>query len=196
VLLAYLKTRIHTGSSHRRELAVASVLTAAVLALTLAEAPPFSSVMALGETAKNSWAGPDTEPPVAHAEGLSIAKLADVTKQPVDQVVAELEKSGVRGVAADKTVGELAAANRMTPQQLYVRTRDKDKTPPVPVNVETGLGRKTVEQVCRELGLDVRQGLARLEQAGLQAQAGSTMKEVATAHGRTPHDVLPVIRGS
>ena len=194
VLLAYLRTRLHTGNSHRPEFAVASVLTVLVLGLTLARLPPFSSVMALGDLAKNSWAGKETEPPVPHAEGLTLTQLAEVTRQPVDQMLDLLARAGVTGADPAKTVGELAAANGLTPQQLYARVRAR--TGPLPVNVEAGLGRKTVEQVCGELGLDLQEGLHRLENAGLQAKAGDTMKEVAAAHGRTPHDILPVIRGS
>lgn len=193
VLLAYLKTRLHTGTSNRREFAVASLLTAGVLALTLAEVPPFSTVMAVGEWAKNSWADTETEPPVPHAEGLTLAQLAATTRQPLEQMQSTLERAGVRGAAAEITVGELASRNGLTPQQLYARARAT--AGPMPVNVEAGLGRKSVRQVCEELGLDPAEGLRRLQAAGLEAKAEDTMKEVASNHGRTPHDVLPVLRG-
>ena len=194
VLLSYLKTRLHTGTSHRREFVAASVLSVAVLTLTLAEVPPFSTVMAVGEWAKNSWVSQETEPPVPHAEGLTLAKLADVTRQPLDEVVASLDRAGVRGATAEVTVGELAARHGLTPQQLYARARAT--AGPMPVNVEAGLGRKTVAQVCAELGLSLPEGLRRLEAAGLPAKPDDTMKGLAGAHGRTPHDVLPVLRGT
>lgn len=193
VLLSYLKTRLHTGTSNRREFAAASALSVAVLALTLADAPPFSTVMEVGEWAKNSWVSQDTEPPVPHAEGLTLARLADVTRQPLDQVVATLDRAGVKGAAAEVTVGELAARNGLTPQQLYARARAT--AGPMPVNVESGLGRKTVAQVCEELGIALHEGLRRLEAAGLPASADDTMKGLAGKFGRTPHDVLPVLRG-
>lgn len=194
VLLAYLKTRLHTGTSNRREFAVASAVTVAVLALTLAGLPPFSTVVAVGEWAKNSWAGKETEPPVPHAEGLTLAQLADTTKQPLDQMLSTLARAGVREASAEITVGELATRNSLTPQQLYGRARAT--AGPMPVNVEAGLGRKSVQQVCEELGLDVNEGLRRLQAAGLEARADDTMKAIAGNHGRTPHDVLPVLRGA
>lgn len=193
VLLAYLKTRLHTGTSDRREFAAASLVAVAVLGLTLADVPPFSTVMAVGEWAKNSWAGSETEPPVPHAEGLTLAQLSDTTEQPLDQLLSTLERAGVKGATAEVTVGALASQNSLTPQQLFVRSRTA--TTPLPVNVEAGLGRKSVQQVCEELGLDPAEGLRRLQAAGLEAKAEDTMKELASNHGRTPHDVLPVLRG-
>jgi hypothetical protein len=64
------------------------------------------------------------------------------------------------------------------------------------VNVEAGLGRKTVAQVCEELGIELDEGLRRLEAAGLPAKAGDTMRGLANTYGRTPHDVLPALRGA
>lgn len=193
VLLSYLRTRLHTGTSNRREFAAASAISALVLGLTLADVPPFATVMAVGEWAKNSWVSQETEPPVPHAEGLTLARLADVTGQPLDQVVRTLDRAGVRGATGEVTVGELAARNGLTPQQLYARARAT--AGPMPVNVEAGLGRKTVAQVCEELGIALHEGLRRLDAAGLPAKADDTMKGLAGAHGRTPHDVLPVLRG-
>jgi len=69
VLWAYLRTRVHTGTSNRGEFAVASVAVIAVLALTLAEVPPLSTVMAVGERAKNSWVTSETEPPLPTRRG-------------------------------------------------------------------------------------------------------------------------------
>jgi hypothetical protein len=193
VLLAYLKTRVHTGTSNRREFAVASVAVLVVLALTIGNVPPFSTVMALGERAKNSWVSAETEPPLPHAEGFTLARLSEITKQPVDGMMAALRQSGITDATPDTTVGALAAAHRLTPQQLYVRLRLP--APPSSAAVEQGLGRKTVSQVCQQLELDVAEGLQRLEAAGLVTTADVTMKELATRHGRTPHDLLPIIRG-
>jgi hypothetical protein len=194
VLWAYLKTRVHTGRSNRREFAVASAAAIAVLALTLAGVPPFSTVMTLGERAKNSWVTAETEPPLPHAEGFTLARLAEVTKQPADAMLASLRQAGITDATPDTTVGALAAAHQLTPQQLYVKLRLP--APPKGAAVEQGLGRKSVAQVCEQLGLDVGEGLRRLAAAGFTTTAEVTMKELANQHGRTPHDLLPIIKGN
>jgi len=192
VLVAYLRTRLHTGTSNRREFVAAGAVTLTVLAMTMGSVPPFSTIVDIGDRAKNSWADSTTEPPVPHAEGLTLAQLADVTKQPVDQLLQKLSNEGVRDVADGVTVGELASRNGLTPQALYVKTRTSGAAPVV--NVEAGLGRKNVEQVCAELGIGLDDGLARLERAGLRASADDTMKDIANVHGRTPHDILPILK--
>lgn len=194
VLLAYLKTRVHTGTSNRRELAVAVVTSLAVFALTLGDVPPFSTVMAIGEQAKNSWATPETEPPLPHAEGFTLVRLSEVTKQPVEDMLASLRQSGIGDATPESTVGALAAQHALTPQQVYVKLRLP--APPASLAVEQGLGRKSVAQVCQQLGLGQAEGLRRLEAAGIHASPGATMKELANEYGRTPHDLLPILRAN
>lgn len=193
VLLAYLKTRLHTGTSHRREFAAAAGLTVLALALTLAGVAPVSTLVELGDRLKNSWVEPQAEPPVPHAEGLSLARLAETTGEPVDRLLSRLRQAGITDVTADATFGEVAARHGLSPHDLYVRILGT--TTPASVNVEAGLGRKTVEQVCRELGIDLEEGLARLAAAGFQASPGDTMRTLAATQGRTPHDILPTLRG-
>jgi hypothetical protein len=193
VLLAYLRRRIHTGVSHRREFGLASLTMLAVLALTLGSVPPFSTVVALGERAKNSWVTSDTEPPLPHAEGFTLARLAEVTKQPVEGMLDTLRRAGIATATPTSTVGAVAAGSGLTPQQLYAKLRLP--APPPGIAVEQGLGRKSVRLVCEQLGLDTEEGLRRLEAGGVRATAEMTMKDVASAHGRTPHDILPLIRG-
>jgi hypothetical protein len=193
VLLAYLKTRMHTGTSNRREFGVASVAVLALLALTLGGVPPFSTVMAVGERAKNSWVTSETEPPLPHAEGVTLTRLSETTKQPVDAMLASLRQAGITDATPEVTLGALAATHAMTPQQLYVKLRLPP--PPAGTAVEQGLGRKSIAQVCQQLGLDESEGLGRLAAAGFPTTADVTMKELANANGRTPHDLLPIIRG-
>ena len=108
-------------------------------------------------------------------------------------MLASLRQAGITDATPESTLGALAATHAMTPQQLYVKLRLPP--PPAGTAVEQGLGRKSIAQVCQQLGLDESEGLRRLAAAGFPTTADVTMKELANAHGRTPHDLLPILRG-
>ena len=115
-LLHYVGARLADGLRLRRELALAAAVVLAVAGLTLADLPPFSSVMALGERAKSAWSAGGGEPPVPHAELLILERLAATTQIPLDRVLANLEAAGLTGAGPKVTIAALASAHRLTPQ--------------------------------------------------------------------------------
>jgi hypothetical protein len=195
VLVAYVRTRLHEGMRMKRELALASGVGLALLVLTIAGAPPFSTVMDVGDDVKNAWAGPSVEPPIPHAEELTIDKLAETVKLPAEKAKENLSRHGVKVEAPAMTVKQIAESNRLTPQEVYRRIQSDDaKAQPVPFQ-GGGWGRKTVEQVCAQYSVPVETGLERLKTAGYTAEAGTALKDLALGAGKTPIDVAKVIAG-
>jgi hypothetical protein len=52
-----------------------------------------------------------------------------------------------------------------------------------------------VQQVCERFSVPVDAGLARLQAAGIEAAAGTMIRELATARGKTPIDIATIIVG-
>lgn len=195
VLTAYVRSRLHEGVRMKRELAAAVSAGVFLLALTVAGVPPFSTVMEVGDDIKNAWATPTDEPPVAHAEALTLAQLADAVKVPADAARANLTSRGVEVGAPDLTIEAIAAANGLTPQQVYQRIAGNGATPQVSPIQSGGWGRKTVEDACRQLGVAVDTGVARLRAAGWAAAPTTPIKDLALAAGKQPLDIVQVIGG-
>lgn len=84
VLVAYLRSKLQEGLRMKWELVAASAAAATLLAVTLAGLPPFGTVMDVGEDLENSWSTASNEPPVPHAELMTVEKLAETVKIPVD----------------------------------------------------------------------------------------------------------------
>ena len=80
----YLRSKLAEGLLAKRELALATAAVVAVAGLTLADLPPFGSVMDLGDRAKESWSSGGGEPPVPHAELLTLERLATTTRSSVE----------------------------------------------------------------------------------------------------------------
>jgi len=68
----YVRSKLAEGLLARRELALATASVVAVAGLTLSHRPPFGSLVDLGDRAKESWSAGGGEPPVPHAELLTL----------------------------------------------------------------------------------------------------------------------------
>ena len=190
----YVRARLAEGLRAKRELALAGVAVLAVAGLTLADLPPFGSVMDLGDRAKESWSARGGEPPVPHAELLSLERLAATTQVPLDRVLANLEAAGLTGAGPQVTIAALASAHGLTPQQVWVKLKGQERPKEIPAG--GGYGSKTVAEVCGQLDIPVDEGLARLRARGIEASGGSPMKDLAERHGRRPHDLVEILAGA
>lgn len=190
----YLRSKLAEGLLAKRELALATAAVVAVAGLTLADLPPFGSVMDLGDRAKESWSSGGGEPPVPHAELLTLERLATTTQIPLDRVLANLDATGVNGVEPGVTLAALASANGLTPEQVWVKLKGREK--PKEILAGGGYGSKSVGEVCAQLGIPLEEGLARLRARGIEASADSPMKELAGRHGKRPHDVVEILAGA
>lgn len=194
VLLAYVRSRASEGIRMKRELSAASLLSAGIFVMTLAGLPPVSTVMEVGETAKNSWAAPENEPPVPHAEELTLARFAEAAHLPVDRLVANLSQAGI-AAGVDDTIGAISDRSGLAPKDLYVKMRGELDAPAQPIVEGGGYGRKTVEQVAVQLHVPIDQGLARLETLGVHASPADNLRELAESSGWSALDLVKAMSG-
>ena len=52
-----------------------------------------------------------------------------------------------------------------------------------------------VQQVCERFSVPLDAGVARLQAAGIEATAGTMIRELATARGKTPIDIARIVAG-
>jgi hypothetical protein len=195
VLVAYLRSKLQAGIRMKRELAAASLTGAAILAVSITGMPPFGTVMDIGEEIKNSWSTATNEPPVPHAELMTVQKLSETVKIPTEKALANLEKQGIKVAQPTMTVQQIADKNKLTPQQVYQKIQSEDAKPKVSLAEGGGWGRMNVQQVCERFSVPVDAGVARLQAAGIEATAGTAVRELATARGKTPIDIAKIIMG-
>ena len=194
VILGYIARRINEGINKRRELALSLTVGIIVFVMAADAMPPFGSLMSWGEEIKNSWSSPATEPPVPHAELLSVARLAGEMKLPPEELMRRLAAAGIAPDSTGMTIKDLAARHALTPKQVYDRAGIQPP-PAVPAGGGPGYGRKSVAQLCEAAGITVDEGLARLAAAGLSADGGSSIRTIAQGTGMSPADVAAIIQG-
>ena len=195
-LLSYFKSRLSRRFSVRGDWALAILLFVVVGAGTLAEVPPFSSLMTLNETVKDSWETKEESPPIPHAELLTLRELADESDVGLDAMTANLEARGITVASADIRVGDLAEAHNMTPNELYAIATGTPQRQGSGGGAGTGggMGRKTLARFCADEGLDLAAALEKLRAAGIDADAEMTLHDIADRADIPPSDLRGLLQ--
>jgi hypothetical protein len=201
----YLLDRVPGHFLLKPEAVAATLLTIAVFGLSAANLPPASWVIDLNDRIKASWVTtPELEPPFGHAEQVSLAGITRRMELDLDAGLAALRERGIAFDSPSETLDAVAKRNGMTPMAVYSVLRKHPAAMPTraaprtPADIEaryagTGLGRKTLAEVCTESNLDLKACLERLADAGIRAESGVRLKALAEAHGRTPIELLTIL---
>jgi len=196
-LISYFKSRLTRRFAFRWEWTLGLVICAAVAVGTLAEAPPFSSLIAWNESIKASWEKSDERAPIPHAELLSLRELAGEAELELAEATARLRAAGIAVESPEIIVGELAAEHGLTPVQLYnivVQDGARAGRGQSGGGGGGGMGRMTLGRYCADEGLDMTVALERLRAAGLTADAEATMRDIAESGGLRPPDLRDILK--
>jgi len=196
ILLSYLRNRMRRGVPRKRELAWSAIAASSLVVLTLADVPPISYIMETSETLSASWSTSTTEPPVPHAELLTLAKLADTVKVPIEKINAKLDAAAVDRGTADATLGEIAERAGLKPSELYARLMEGEAQPAIPLVEGGGYGQKSVRQIGDQLQVPVEVLLDNLRREGIAADADSNVRDLAKDHGKLPIDIVKLMQGT
>jgi hypothetical protein len=193
VITSYLRKKMNEGMKRRNELILASAFSLFVMAFTVGNVPPFSTVMEFGEELSDSWSDENTEPPVPHAELLTLTEFSEVIKTDVDQFIHSLKTNGVNVPAKEITLEELAELNGLTPQDVYERAKTKLSTVSA-FAIGSGYGRKSISEISKDLNIELELILNRLKKNGIDAQPNNNLKELASKYDRIPIDIVEIIK--
>lgn len=195
-LMTYLKNRATRTLGFRAEWAVAAAICVVVFGGTRAGVPPFSSLLAWNESFKESWERPAERAPIPHAELLTLAALAQKGGVDLAAATARLTAKGLTGFTAETVVRDIAEHAKLSAQQVYdiIMTAPKAAGEHVEGKAGGGLGWKTLAQFCADEGLDLAAARARLTAKGLKFEDTQTLRELASANGQKPYELVDILR--
>ena len=171
-----------------------------VLIGTLAGVPPFISVMSLHEDIKDYWEDDTSSPPIPHMELMSVTEVSAKLQITEEQLVIRLQENGLSGGVQDRTLQEIASSNDSSPREIF-RILNLNQTPANsegtadPGLIRRGLGRRTLEELSRELNIPVSEAVSRLRERGIEAEAAERLKDIAERTQMSPHDLLGILEG-
>jgi hypothetical protein len=197
---SYLKNKAKEIKVFTLACNIALAITSLIIVLTYFQVPPVSYVLDLSAYFKSNAAEIYGEPPYGHAEKSSLQALSKREGIDLDQALALLDEYGVQGATGSATVLAIARDNRLTPQAVYkiilpakIQPSVKGTTAPLTGSSPSGLGRKTLEQLCGELQLDCAVANAALSAQGVSSAPDQTIRQIAEANNKTPMEIYEII---
>ncbi|MBN1279957.1 MAG: DUF4405 domain-containing protein [Chlorobium sp.] len=181
--LSYLKTKTAQGLKSPAEL-FSSIFLALLCGFgTFYAIQPFEAIIDFGNNVSASWEKRESQPPVPHAETMTLVELA---RQPglggdADALKSRLEQAGFTVGSVEETLGDIAVANRTTAEKLY-----KHIAPAQQGNTRLpaeGFGRKTLQEIADSASVSPTSLQLALRQKGVEAEASMTMKTIAEKNG-------------
>jgi hypothetical protein len=202
----FLAERVKGRLQVKQEFVIAMVFSIIIVVMSALHIPPVSWVFDLNESLKDSWVTrPELEPPFGHAEEVSLAGISRRMELDLEKSVAALKRKGFSFNGPQDSLETIATKNGTTPMAVYEVIRPYELQPePVPTSgmtveeVEdrfagTGLGRKTLTEVCEKIDLTVNNCIERLSTKGYQVGTQEKLKEAAERYEINPIDVLKML---
>lgn len=118
-LVGYFTTKREKSLMMQRELAIAGVVTVFCIVGAVYQVPPLSYVLTLNNTIKQAWiVDKDHEPPMGHAELLTMPSFTKKLQMDMQQVTAVLQSSGIRFTDTE-SLAVIAKKHGTSPVKLY-----------------------------------------------------------------------------
>ena len=202
----FLADRVKGKLQLKQEFVLAMTFSVVIVVMSIFHIPPVSWVFDLNQTLKDSWVtSPELEPPFGHAEEVSLAGISRRMGLDIEQGVAALQREGFDFTGPQDSLEKIALANNVTPMDVYAVIRQyEEQQEPMPesgmtiqdVEVRyagTGLGRKTLAEVCKSVEIGVTHCVGRLSAKGFNMTADEKLKQVAVRYEINPIDILKML---
>lgn len=194
--LAYIKTKFESKVKLRKELIASSLIVILFFIMTIYSVVPFKSVMDLGEELKESWTSESMEPPIPHAENLTISQFAKTINISVDDMLEKLMGKNLKISKEDITIKELAELNKISPNKIWNILKNPEAIENSSLSEGRGFGRKTLEVVCTQNNIGMEIALKNLKAEGINANGNEKLKDIAMRHNLLPIDIANIALGT
>ena len=197
-LINYIRSKLNKTSKVRSEFIYATLFTILVFFGTYFKIPPFSTVVSLGDYITESWESKETEPPVPHAERLTLNEFAKIVKIDEKTIYKTLKQNGLEIPSSQITVQELAEINKTTPDKIYRllevnKALSSNKIGNSKYAPGSGLGRKLLSEIFKENKIEWDEGIKILREKGIEVKADEKIKTIAEENGISPIEIIKAL---
>ncbi len=194
-LMHYIKEKSRKGLALKKELAIATVINILIFGFTFYEVPPFATVMEFGEELSESWSDEKSEPPVPHAEKLTVPEFAKTVNIPLDLFMNKLLENNITINDTSQTILEIANDNQISPSEIYnlISLDMQPKTTETKYTMGSGFGRKLLSEILIENKLTFDEGVNKLKNAGINVENDEKIKNIAERNNISPIEIINVI---
>lgn len=157
ILVGYFTTKREKSLMMQRELAIAGVVTVFCIAGAVYQVPPLSYVLTLNNTIKQAWiVDKDHEPPMGHAELLTMPSFTKKLQMDMPQVTTVLQSNGITFTDTE-SLAVIAKKHGTSPVRLYqlIKSLEGSATARVAVDAASAAAVKASLQTAAPAGQPV-----------------------------------------
>ena len=193
--ISYLSNKRKQVFRIRRELLSATIITIGIFYLVLLNAQPFKTITEFGESMKNKWSVDSSEPPVPHAEEMTIGELAKTINKDPGLLISRLNQQGI-SANQNSVVKEIAQQCGISPQMVFENMQVQGESKSVHDGAKRGYGRMSVIQICKDKNIDLHEALSILKNGGIEATGESTLRELSQNYNIPPIEIVKIIEST
>ena len=194
----YLASKATKGFNKQKELLVSAVLIAVVFSGTYFKIQPFKAIIDFGEWTTESWETKEEQAPIPHAEILTIKELSGkYIKMSADSILLLIHQKGLKADSIGQTILNISDLNDLTPAKLYSILLPANREGSIKAENKPqiqGLGRKTINELAKELGKNSSEIIEILKKNGITAIPEDKIKSISESAGKTPTEILEIIK--
>ena len=189
--ISYMKDKITKLFSATKELLISLLITFTIALGALYQVPPFSLIINFGDYISEEWEVKYGTPPYNHAELDTVERFCKKLKIDYEGSKEKLKKANISFAESDRLL-DIANNYKISPQKIYNIIIENQT---VPIKIKgSGMGKKTLAQVCEIRGLDLDTVLLKLKEQGISANEDEKFKNIAEQNGISPMELLQTIQ--
>ena len=194
----YLKDKSRNMKVFTKNFNVALLLIVICVVGTYVKIPPFSTIITLNSQIKEAAAQKYGEPPYGHAELSTLRAFTRHLDIDLEDATKALADAGFAVESDSQSLKEVAAANGVAPQAIYLAMlgsfTDMPSEERMPQRPRQGAGKLTLEGLCAQYDLEMAHVRKELEEKNLRFSEGMNLRQIAELNNLSPIDVYGKIR--
>ena len=120
LFFSYIRTRLEKRLNRKREMVSALITFAVIFGFSLAKIPPVYSVMDLGNTISAEWGLKRGQPPVPHAEEMTLSEFSkELLNTDAEKVMTKIRELGYTVSDSTQVFEDVATENELAPSELF-----------------------------------------------------------------------------
>jgi len=189
---SYMKNSITKAFSATKELILSIVFTTVIALGAIFELVPFNFIINTGDYISEDWEVTYGSPPYNHAELDTLKTFCKKLNINYEVAKSTLEKSNLT-LKESHSLLRIATDNKISPQKIFEIITFKTSKQSLMPREGSGMGKKTLSQVCEIRGLNLKKVLIKLRKNGIEANGTDKFKIIAQKYKITPMKLLEII---
>jgi len=189
---SYMKNSITKALSATKELVISIIFTTIIALGAIFELLPFNLIIDTGDYISEDWEVTYGSPPYNHAELDTLKTFCKKLNINYEISKSTLEKSNIVFEESSSLLS-IAEDNKISPQKIFEIIAFKIPKQNLMPREGSGMGKKTLSQVCQIRGLNLSQVLIKLRKNGIEVNETDKFKTIAQRYNISPMELLEII---